>query len=600
MENQPGFIGTSVCLNWFTSTLDAGNVKKLCVDDLIPLPNEYHSEQTKQKFQTASTSNYPDSSLPLPSNSASIDGSSGEKWVTHLASADVKNKHGVRALVWGIWRCYGYSICKVGILKVFTTGLSFVAPIVLGYIVTYLEKGVDGENIGRGVLLVILLAASSVLSALLNTNYNVRTLVIKINMQAALIRIVFLRCLSLPIIAKKEMFLADAQMNNLIQVDIDQVANCFKSIHDLWALPIQIVVACALLYLNIKAAFVAGIVVIVIMIPLNSAIAKKIGTATDSLMKAKDLRIKVVTEALGNITSMKMAGLEGAVLGASSEFRARELKYLAQRKYLDSLCVFLWALTPVIVPFVTFVTTEYMNVELSASDVITALALLNMLIFPMNALPWVINGFMEARVSLRRLAKVLSSEDGSTLHVNSRFTRKSRLRVTFAGAQGPSGAAERSSINSKPMLESSTEVHRDALLLTVPATVWSWMTTYQMQAALAAEGREPAAELNATTLSPLLAPSAPHINVTQSSPQDAETEPIHAPFTVSISELKLRGGELIGVVGSTGSGKTSLLLGILGEIRGHKRTLYGGKFFIVEFLYFWLICRHVDCSTCPF
>lgn len=580
MEDQPGFIDTSVCLNWFTATLDAGNAKKLAIGDLIPLPHEYHSEQTKQKFQAASTSNYPDPSLPLQ-NSSSIDGLSSEKWVTHLANADAKNKHGVRALVWGIWRCYGSSICKVGILKVLTTGLSFVAPVVLGYIVTYLENGVDRANIGRGVLLVLVLAASSVLSALLNTNYNVRTLVIKVNMQAALIRIVFLRCLSLPIIAKKEMFLADAQMNNLIQVDIDQVANCFKSIHDLWALSIQIVVACALLYLNIKAAFVAGIVVIVVMIPLNSAIAKKIGTATDSLMKAKDLRIKVVTEALGNITSMKMAGLEGAVLGASSEFRARELKYLAQQKYLDSLCVFLWALTPVIVPFVTFITTEYMNVELSASDVITALALLNMLIFPMNALPWVINGFMEARVSLRRLAKVLSSEDGSSLHVNSRFTRKSRLRVTFAGAEVPSTAAERNSLGSLASLghkprESSIEVHRDALLLTVPATVWSWMTTYQMQTALAEEGQEPAADLHATTLSPLLAPSAAHINGKQSGPHNTET--MQTPFAVSVSEIKLRGGELIGIVGSTGSGKTSLLLGILGEIRGHKRTLYAGPF----------------------
>jgi hypothetical protein len=40
-----------------------------------------------------------------------------------------------------------------------------------------------------------------------------------------------------------------------------------------------------------------------------------------------------------------------------------------------------------------------------------------MLIFPMNALPWVINGFMEARVSTRRIAKVLSSRDGRYLHV---------------------------------------------------------------------------------------------------------------------------------------------------------------------------------------
>ncbi len=37
----------------------------------------------------------------------------------------------------------------------------------------------------------------------------------------------------------------------------------------------------------------------------------------------------------------------------------------------------------------------------------TALALLNMLIFPMNALPWVVTGCLEAMVSLTRLRRLL-------------------------------------------------------------------------------------------------------------------------------------------------------------------------------------------------
>jgi ABC-type protease/lipase transport system fused ATPase/permease subunit len=48
------------------------------------------------------------------------------------------------------------------------------------------------------------------------------------------------------------------------------------------------------------------------------------------------------------------------------------------------------------------------------------------------------------------------------------------------------------------------------------------------------------------------------------------------PFAVSINEVKLTGGQLLGVVGPTASGKTSLLLGILGEIRGHKKHPDGG------------------------
>jgi ATP-binding cassette, subfamily C (CFTR/MRP), member 10 len=45
--------------------------------------------------------------------------------------------------------------------------------------------------------------------------------------------------------------------------------------------------------------------------------------------------------------------------------------------------------------------------ELSSSKVLTTIALLNMLIFPMNAFPWVLNGIMEGIVSASRVMKVV-------------------------------------------------------------------------------------------------------------------------------------------------------------------------------------------------
>ena len=72
--------------------------------------------------------------------------------------------------------------------------------------------------------------------------------------------------------------------------------------------------------------------------------------------------------------------------------RRRELQHLSRRKYLDAMCVFLWASMPVLVPFFTFSCAVLLSERsLSAADVITTIALLNMLIFPMNAFPWVVS-----------------------------------------------------------------------------------------------------------------------------------------------------------------------------------------------------------------
>lgn len=161
------------------------------------------------------------------------------------------------------------------------------------------------------------------------------------------------------------------------------------------------------------------------MIPLNRVIAVKIGTATTKLMSYKDARVKLITECFRSIKSIKMSGLEDTMAARSMIHRDNELKYLSQRKYLDSWCVFLWASLPLLVPYITFVTTvTALNRQLSASEVFTTLALLNMLIFPMNAYPWIINGAVEAFVSIRRLSLILvepkydSDEDSHNCKLN--------------------------------------------------------------------------------------------------------------------------------------------------------------------------------------
>lgn len=89
------------------------------------------------------------------------------------------------------------------------------------------------------------------------------------------------------------------------------------------------------------------------------------------------------------------------------ELRENEVKYLRGRKYLDALCVYFWATTPIIISILTFATYVLLGNELDAKTVFTSMALLNMLIGPLNTFPWVLNGLTEAWVSLRRIQRML-------------------------------------------------------------------------------------------------------------------------------------------------------------------------------------------------
>ena len=85
--------------------------------------------------------------------------------------------------------------------------------------------------------------------------------------------------------------------------------------------------------------------------------------------------------------------------------RHGELQALAARKYLDAMCVYFWAATPILMSLFTFGLFVLLGHNLTATIVFTSLSLFNVLIAPLNSFPWVVNGIVEAIVSVRRLQR---------------------------------------------------------------------------------------------------------------------------------------------------------------------------------------------------
>lgn len=98
---------------------------------------------------------------------------------------------------------------------------------------------------------------------------------------------------------------------------------------------------------------------------------------------------------------------EGQIISDAQveEARQGELAALAVRKYLDALCVYFWAATSLLTSILTFSLFVLLGHALTAEIVFTSLALFGVLIAPLNSFPWVINGCVEAVVSVRRLER---------------------------------------------------------------------------------------------------------------------------------------------------------------------------------------------------
>lgn len=166
-----------------------------------------------------------------------------------------------------------------------------------------------------------------------------------------------------------------------------------------------------LLYTQIGLAFVGGVIFAIFLIPITRWLAKQISSISKDFLEAKDARVSQTYETLSGAKQIKILAWEDIFVERIQNMRKEELKALSKQKYLDALCVFFWAITPTVIKLLTFATNTAIGAPLTAATAFASVALLNMLIGPLNAFPWVMNGLVEAYVSLRRVQSYLDLPD---------------------------------------------------------------------------------------------------------------------------------------------------------------------------------------------
>eukprot|EP00759_Apiculatamorpha_spiralis_P030046 PhF_6_TR31853/c1_g1_i1/m.47234/K05674/ABCC10; ATP-binding cassette, subfamily C (CFTR/MRP), member 10 len=317
---------------------------------------------------------------------------------------------------WNFFQKCGTQYIGLGVLKFCCDNGGFVAPLLLNEFLTYLES--DSSNRQTGWLIVIGLLSSNLVLIVLRAQYDFYVRRLSYRVQSNLITSVFKTTIVTP--THDLHGYASGDVMNYMGVDTQRVADAVPSFNEFWSLPIQVGITLYLLYVQVSWAFLSGLGVVVLLVPFNMYIARRLQKETRKMMTAKDTRVNSVSEFIRSIKVVKMQGWEPKVLESISTSRRAEFEALETRKYLDSFCVFLWATTPVLVTLSTFATYVWTGGNLTPAKAFTSITLFNMLIYPINAFPWVVNGLMEAQVSYTRIRKFLSLARSTTTTIKHR------------------------------------------------------------------------------------------------------------------------------------------------------------------------------------
>uniref|UniRef100_A0A8C8J8V5 ATP-binding cassette, sub-family C (CFTR/MRP), member 3 n=1 Tax=Oncorhynchus tshawytscha TaxID=74940 RepID=A0A8C8J8V5_ONCTS len=287
--------------------------------------------------------------------------------------------------------------------------ITFVNPQLLSLLISFTKQ--KEAPTWWGYALAFLMFCTAFLQTLILHQHFQYCFVTGMRLRTAIIGAIYRKSLIITNAAKRTSTVGE--IVNLMSVDAQRFMDLTTFLNMLWSAPLQIILALYFLWQNLGPSVLAGVAVMILLIPLNAAIAVRTRAYQVEQMHYKDARIKLMNEILNGIKVLKLYAWENSFKEKVLEIRQKELNVLRKTAYLGALSTMAWTSAPFLVALMTFavyVTVDKNNI-LDADKAFVSLSLFNILRFPLNMLPQVISSVVQASVSLKRIQDFLSHEE---------------------------------------------------------------------------------------------------------------------------------------------------------------------------------------------
>lgn len=326
------------------------------------------------------------------------------------------------SLFWALSKAYGLPFLLGGVFKGLQDLLAFVQPqllrLLIRFVNDYTESVKNGEPLPltQGFMIAGAMFVVSVTQTACLHQYFQRAFDLGMRIKSALTSVIYDKSLVLSNETKQASNTGD--IVNLMSVDVQRLQDLVQNLQIIWSGPFQIILCLYSLHGLLGNSMWAGVLIMIIMIPLNAVIARYQKKLQKTQMGYKDERSRLTSEILNNIKSLKLYGWEVPYLAKLNHVRNdKELVNLKKMGIFSSVSNFSWNLAPFLVSCSTFGLFVLINKDASLSSdiVFPALSLFNLLSFPLAVVPMVITNIVEAQVAVTRLTKFLT---GSELQEN--------------------------------------------------------------------------------------------------------------------------------------------------------------------------------------
>ncbi|RXN06628.1 canalicular multispecific organic anion transporter 1-like protein [Labeo rohita] len=202
-----------------------------------------------------------------------------------------------------------------------------------------------------GYLYAVLLLVVAFFQSVVLQQYFQQCFSLGMKVRTALMAAVYKKALVVSNDSRKES--TAGEIVNLMSADAQRFNDVTNFIHLLWSCPLQIVLSIAFLWIELGPSVLAGLLAMVLMVPINGWLATKSRGFQMENMKFKDSRMKIINDILNGIKVLKYYAWESSFEAQVQEIREKELKVMRKFAYLSSVSTFIFSCAPAIIGMLT-------------------------------------------------------------------------------------------------------------------------------------------------------------------------------------------------------------------------------------------------------
>jgi ABC-type multidrug transport system fused ATPase/permease subunit len=336
-------------------------------------------------------------------------------WQEEIARAEKKTKRTGkevtpwlgRPLVRLTWR----PLMKGAFMRVSCDMLSFARPLLMQQILLICEGSPAIVSRDNAWFLAVAMASASILQMFLNTHYENNINRVAFRVRCAIVGALYKKTIKLSSGAKASY--SSGKIVNMMGNDAMKCMWMVWQINWAWGIPFNFAMALYLLVQVVGDAAYAGVVLVGICMPPLMAFWMKQGSKIrKAQMKQTDQRSKEMTEVLTSIRIIKFMSWEERFIDKITKTRNEELRLYRRSQLLNTGLSAVFMTIPLMMVALVIGLYGYNGGVITASMAFTTISLMDMVRGPLTSISWILNSvFVDGRTSVDRLSRFMTTEE---------------------------------------------------------------------------------------------------------------------------------------------------------------------------------------------